>query len=571
MPIEQIRTFLSITLLIVLFLLWQAWQEDYGNALYGADVNNRTGQGTAQRGHPGKPAPSQDGYDIPLPPGDDAPVDDKMIPSLPGTASGANAKSGPGSSRAADNRYIHVRTDVFDVLLDPDGTGIHQLDLLAFPESQDDPDVPFQFLSRGLGSYFIAEAPLYGSDPALHTPPKFHAEQQDYRLAEGEDSLQVKLVRDSENGLDVTKVMTFRRGSYVIDVSYEIENTGDQPVAVRMHGRLTRYPPADQGSFLRMPTYTGGVLSNAGDIYRKIDFSDMAKEDLNVSARGGWIAMIQHYFIASWIPDSDAMNRYYTNRKNSLYTIGVSTDRIVQPGSRETIAMQGYIGPKIQDGMEAAAPNLSRTVDYGWLWMISEPLFWLLGKIHAFIGNWGVAIIILTLLIKLVFFHLSATSYKSMARMRKLQPRMMKLRDTYKDDKVKMNQRLMELYKEEKVNPVSGCLPIAVQIPVFIALYWVLLESVELRHAGFLWLTDLSAHDPFFILPISMGVTMFLQQKLNPTPPDPVQAKVMMALPFVFTVLFLFFPSGLVLYWLVNNVLSIAQQWVITKQIAPNT
>ncbi len=495
-----------------------------------------------------------------------------MIPTLPGAdLSNPDALSGSAASSDRENRPIRVRTDVFDLLIDPDGTGIRRLDLLAYPESQDRPDIPFQLLSQGLGNYFTAEAPLFGSDPALHKPPRFRPEQHDYRLAEDQDSLPVRLFWDSGDGLQVVKVMTFHRQSYVVNVSYQVENTRKQPVAVRLHGRLTRYPPPDQASIFRLPTYTGGVISNAQDPYEKIDFSDMAEQNLKRATQGGWIAMIQHYFIGSWVPDADTMNQYYTDREGHLYSIGSSTDKVIPPGGRDTLSIRGYFGPKIQDRMEAVAPNLSRTVDYGWLWIISQPLFWLLQRIHAIFGNWGVAIIILTLLIKLVFFHLSATSYKSMAKMRKLQPRMMKLRDTYKDDKVKMNQRLMALYKEEGVNPVSGCLPIAVQIPVFIALYWVLLESVELRHAGFLWLSDLSTHDPYFILPISMGITMFLQQKLNPTPPDPVQAKVMMALPFVFTVLFLFFPSGLVLYWFVNNVLSIAQQWVITRQIAPGT
>ncbi|VFM95657.1 MAG: YidC/Oxa1 family membrane protein insertase [Candidatus Kentron sp. G] len=569
MPIEQIRTFLAISLLIVLFLLWQAWQEDYGRSLSVSGAPDRTGQSE----YPGMAGPPRGdnipgGNDIPFSPGDTSSPDNRMIPALPG----ADVSTGSASSSDGQSDSIRVRTDVFDLLIEPDGTGIYQLNLLAYPESQKAPDIPFQLLLRGLGNYFVAEAPLFGSDPALHQPPRFRAERYDYRLPEGEDTLEVRLFWDSGDGLGVVKVMTLRRGSYTVDVSYEITNAKEEPVAVRLHGKLTRYPPPGESGLFRLPTYTGGVVSNAADPYEKIDFSDMAEQDLNHTAQGGWIAMIQHYFIGSWIPDANAMNQYYTSKKNNLYTIGVSTDKIIPAGGRGTIGMRSYLGPKIQDDMEAVAPNLSRTVDYGWLWLISQPLFWLLQKIHAVVGNWGWAIIILTIIIKLAFFHLSATSYKSMAKMRKLQPRMLKLRDTYKDDKVKMNQRLMELYKQEGVNPLGGCLPIAVQIPFFIALYWVLLESVELRHAEFIfWLSDLSTHDPYFVLPLAMGLTMFLQQKLNPTPPDPVQAKVMMALPFVFTVLFLFFPAGLVLYWLVNNTLSIAQQWVITRRIAPDS
>ncbi|MBT8421197.1 MAG: membrane protein insertase YidC [Gammaproteobacteria bacterium] len=564
MAIEQIRTFLAITLLVVLFLLWQAWQEDYGPAFSSINATGDANQTT----QPGMVTPFQGGRDIPLPPRTDSSVDNRMVPTLPGTDRAGESMA----SSDEENRPIRVQTDVFELFINPNGTGIYQLNLLAYPDSQDQPEVPFSLLSQRMGHYFTAEATLLGSDKTLHKPPRFRPEQHDYRLAEGEDTLEVRLPWDSGDGISVTKVMTFHRQSYAVDFSYEVKNAKEEPVAVRLHGKLTRYPPAGQNSIFRLPTYTGGVISNAEDLYQKVDFSDMTKQDLKHTSQGGWIAMIQHYFIGSWVPDPDAMNQYYTTQDGTLYTIAVSTDKIISPGGHDTISLRGYLGPKIQDRMEAVAPNLSRTVDYGWLWVISQPLFWLLKKIHSLLGNWGVAIIILTLLIKLVFFHLSATSYRSMAKMRKLQPRMVKLRDTYKDDKVKMNQRLMELYKEEGVNPVSGCLPIAVQIPVFIALYWVLLESVELRHAGFLWLSDLSTYDPFFILPVSMGITMFLQQKLNPTPPDPIQAKVMMALPFVFTFLFLFFPSGLVLYWFVNNVLSIAQQWVITRQIiAPNT
>lgn len=567
MPIEQIRTFLAITLLVVLFLLWQAWQQDYGITFSRTAPGDSTGQ-TGSSDWPGASPSSQPNPDIPLPPGNTPSTGDRMIPALPSDSSAPEA--GVSSTREK-SPYIHVRTDVLDLQIEPARTGIHQLKLLEYPESEDEPGVPVQLLSASRFEYFIAEAPLFGSDSALHKTPEFHPEQNEYHLAEGRDTLRIRLPWSSGDGIGIVKTITFRRGSYLMEVSHEITNAKKKPLAIRLHGRLTRYPPPDQGSFLRLPTYTGGVISNAADPYEKIDFSEMDKQDLDQAAKGGWIAMIQHYFIGSWIPEKETMNRYYTSEKNSLYTIGVSTDKTIASGGNGTVALRAYLGPKIQDRMEAAAPNLARTVDYGWLWFISQPLFWLLGKIYLLVGNWGVAIIVLTLLIKLVFFHLSATSYRSMARMRKLQPRMMKLRDTYKNDKAKMNQRLMELYKEEKVNPVSGCLPILVQIPVFIALYWVLLESVELRQTGFLWLTDLSVYDPFFILPLTMGASMFLQQKLNPTPPDPVQAKVMMALPFVFTGLFLFFPSGLVLYWVVNNGLSILQQWAITRQIAPNT
>nr|VFJ55087.1 MAG: protein translocase subunit yidC [Candidatus Kentron sp. FW] len=563
MSIEQIRTFLIISLLMVLFLMWQSWQEDYGNLRPDSIATGGTGAAGQSMSSPAATgSPSGLGeVDIPTPPGN-ASSSDTMIPTSPDGTSPTDS----------DERLIHVKTDLFDLFIGPDGTGIRQLDLLQYPESRKRLDIPFRLLTQAPGMHFTADAALFGSDPALHTPPAFRPEKHDYRLEEGQDTLAVRLFWDSGDGIGVTKTITFRRQSYLVDISYEIENTKEKALTARLHGRFNRYPPPGQNSIFRLPTYTGGVISYTDHPYEKIDFGDMAEQDLKLVTQGGWMAMIQHYFVGAWIPDANASNQYYTKRNGALYTIGVFTDETIQPGQRGTIGMQGYLGPKIQDRMEAAAPNLSRTVDYGWLWIISQPLFWLLQKIHSLIGNWGWSIIVLTILIKLVFFHLSATSYTSMARMRKLQPRMTKLRETYKHDKVKMNQRLMEMYKEEKVNPLSGCLPILIQIPVFIALYWVLLESVELRLASFIfWLKDLSTHDPYFVLPIAMGATMFVQQKLNPAPPDPIQAKVMMALPFVFTFLFLFFPSGLVLYWFVNNLLSIAQQWVITKRIAPDS
>jgi YidC/Oxa1 family membrane protein insertase len=325
-----------------------------------------------------------------------------------------------------------------------------------------------------------------------------------------------------------------------------------------------------EGGLFQTYTYTGGVLSQPEKPYDKIDFGDMADRALDESVQGGWAAMIQHYFAAAVVPAAEEVNYYYSIAlADARYVLGVMTPQQVTPaGATTTYAMQLYVGPKDQQRMEKLAPYLDRTVDYGWLWFIAMPLFWVLKWIHGVLGNWGFSIIALTILIKLAFFQLSAASYKSMARMRKLQPRITQLRERYASDKARMNQAMMELYKTEKINPLGGCLPILVQIPVFISLYWVLLESVELRQAPFLlWIQDLSEHDPLFVLPLLMGASMFVQQKLNPAPPDPIQAKVMMMLPIVFTFLFLFFPSGLVLYWLVNNLLSIAQQWVITRKI----
>jgi len=380
----------------------------------------------------------------------------------------------------------------------------------------------------------------------------------------------VKLHWKSDDGVRITKIYTFHRDSYVVDLRYQVENGSAEPWAARMYGQFQRSEVVPEGGLFRTYTYTGGVISGPEKPYEKIDFSDMRDVDLKRSQIGGWIAMIQHYFTSAWVPAAEGSNYFYSLAvADDRFVLGVMTPRVsVPPGGTGSVALRLYAGPKVQERLKAVSPNLERTVDYGWLWFLAEPLFWLLTKIYGFIGNWGFSIIVLTMLIKLAFFHLSATSYKSMARMRKLQPRVMDLRDRFAGDKAKLNQAMMELYKKEKINPLGGCLPILVQIPVFISLYWVLLESVSLRQAPFIfWIHDLSLHDPYFVLPLLMGITMFAQQKLNPAPPDPMQARIMMALPFVFTFLFLFFPSGLVLYWFVNNLLSIAQQWVITKKI----
>jgi YidC/Oxa1 family membrane protein insertase len=334
--------------------------------------------------------------------------------------------------------------------------------------------------------------------------------------------------------------------------------------------QLQRIPPTKDDNSQFVYTYTGGVLSSPEKRYQKISFEDMTEEPVQLDIQDGWAAMIQHYFVAAWVPPAGQVDRYFARGVgNNRFVIGMTGPATEIPaGGSSTLSSQLFVGPKIQDRLEKLAPGLELTVDYGWLTIIAQPLFWLLKNIHALIGNWGWSIILLTMLIKAVFFKLSETSYRSMANMRKLQPRIQAIRERHAGDKQKVNQAMMDLYKREKINPMGGCLPILVQIPVFIALYWMLLESVELRQAPFmLWIQDLSAPDPFYVLPLLMGVSMFLQQRLNPAPPDPIQAKVMMALPVVFTVFFLWFPSGLVLYWLVNNILSIAQQWVITKRV----
>ena len=553
MAIEQIRIILIIALCAVSFFLWEAWQRDYG---------------------PKPPPPASTGQVAPdAGPGDSAPpsADVPQAPRPARTAATAAPSLKDAAAGAGHGRKIKVATDVLTVEIDTLGGTIAGVDLRSYPVSTDRPDKPFRLLDdEDPRRYFIAQSGLTGPRSAPNHHAQFESDADAYELAVGTDVIDVPLRWRSDDGVEVTRTYRFTRDSYVVDVRIEIANRGSEAWAGAMYGQLQRGEPESEGGLFRTYTYTGGILSGPEKPYEKVDFSDMESQDVDRDVTGGWVAMIQHYFAAAWVPGAEQTNHYYSKSfANGRSAIGVVTPtHTIRPGDTGELSLLFYVGPKIQERMESVAPHLERTVDYGWLWLIAEPLFWLLNWIHGFVGNWGWAIIILTFLIKLVFFQLSATSYKSMARMRKLQPRITALRERHAADKQRMNQAMMELYREEKINPLGGCLPIVVQIPVFIALYWVLLESVELRQASFIgWLDDLSLHDPYFVLPILMGVTMLIQQKLNPTPPDPMQAKIMMALPFVFTFFFLFFPSGLVLYWFVNNVLSIIQQWVITKKI----
>ena len=560
MAIEQIRMILLVALCVVSFLLWDAWQRDYGP--------------TPQPPIPGhQPAPDSVPSDS-APPASDVPQVPQAVQSETSAAPSTDDEAAT-ATESARGRKVRVTTDVLQVEIDTLGGTIAQVELRSYPVSNDTPNEPFRLLDdTDPRTYFIAQSGLTGPRSAPNHHTQYVSDAQAYELAEGMEFIDVPLRWRSEDGVEVTRTYRFSRDNYVVDVRVDVVNRSDEPWQGALYGQLQRGEPESQGGIFRTYTYTGGILSGPEKPYEKVDFSDMESQDVDRDVIGGWVAMIQHYFAAAWIPGAEDTNHYYSKGlQYGRFALGVvSPSKLVPPGSTGTFSLDMYVGPKIQERMQDVAPHLERTVDYGWLWLIAEPLFWLLSWIHGFVGNWGWAIIILTILIKLAFFQLSATSYKSMARMRKLQPRITTLRERYAADKQRMNQAMMELYREEKINPLGGCLPILVQIPVFIALYWVLLESVELRQASFIgWLDDLSLHDPYFVLPVLMGVTMLIQQKLNPTPPDPMQAKIMMALPFVFTFFFLFFPSGLVLYWFVNNVLSIIQQWVITKKIVGQT
>jgi YidC/Oxa1 family membrane protein insertase len=420
--------------------------------------------------------------------------------------------------------------------------------------------------------FYVAQSGLIGKDLPNHKT-LFTAEKSRYVMASGSNTLQVVLSWLGNDGTKVEKIYTFHRDRYEIDLTHRINNASGGEVAPSVYYQITHDSESNQGSTF-MPTFTGGAYYTDADKFKKIKFSEMADRNLSLKTKDGWIGVIQHYFASAWIPKAGTPQEFYTKQlTDNLYAVGVVNPiGKIAPAATNEISATLFSGPQTEADLEAAAPGLEYAVDYGWLTIIAKPLFWLLSNIHGFIGNWGVAIIVLTILLKAAFFKLSATSYRSMAHMREMAPRMQSLKEKFGDDKQKLQQAMMEMYRKEKINPLSGCLPILVQIPVFIALYWVLLGSVELRHAPFFgWITDLSAKDPYYILPILMGASMIVQTYLNPAPADPLQAKIMKIMPVVFSIFFFFFPAGLVLYWLVNNILSIAQQWYINKTIHAET
>jgi YidC/Oxa1 family membrane protein insertase len=557
---DNIRLFLILALGAVLFLIYQAWVDDYGQ------LAPATAATTERPADPTTVAVPETGTRT------EAPAD---LPTPPPTDAAATDAPAIGAA-APEGAPIVVQTDVIKVDISPRGGTINNLWLHDYHVTADDPDQDFQLLKALPPNMFIAQSGLLGRDPELipNHNALFTSEQTKYTLADDSDQLTVELTHGDPSGILVTKRYRFTRGSYVVEVSQDVSNGSATPISVWDYSQLQRTPFSDPNEPRFVNTYTGAVYYGPEVKYKKEDFKDIAEEPLDIQVTNGWIAMIQHYFIGAWIPPDGVSQTFYTmdvmSGAEPKYVIGrKATNGItIPPGGTHSFTERLYAGPKLQDHLDEVAPGLRLAVDYGWLTFIAEPIFWLLELIHSVVGNWGWAIIILTILIKAAFYKLSETSYKSMANMRQVAPRLKALKDRYGDDKDRLNQAMMELYKKEKINPLGGCLPILVQIPVFIALYWVLLESVELRHAPFmLWIDNLTAPDPYYILPLIMGVSMFIQQKLNPPPPDPMQEKIMMALPFVFTVFFAFFPSGLVLYWTVNQLLSIAQQWHITRNI----
>ncbi|OJS98751.1 membrane protein insertase YidC [Marinobacter nauticus] len=559
MDIQRIVLFAGLA--IVSYLMVLAWNEDYNQP--------RTEQVTQVETS-----------------GSDGSVDDMVLPESASRTddefvtpeTGELRSTSSDGEQSVGDQFITVVTDVLELTIDRVGGNIIASSLLQYDESLDS-EQPLTLLTNTQNRTYILESGLIGRNGpdgrSAGQAPVYQAEASRFELTDGQDELIIDLKLTTDDGVDITKRYRLARDSYEIDIRYLINNQSDSDWQGNFTGKIVRdeAPDPTSQSTMGIKAYLGLVISTPDDPYEKYDFGDLSKQRVNEPVTNGWLAFLQHYFITAWVPDRDQTAQFQTTRRDQLHVMGfVYPATAVAPGQTVEVGATAYVGPKIIDRLEALAPNLDRTVDFGWLFFISLPLFYILEWFYGLVGNWGVAIILLTVLVKAVFFHLSATSYRSMAKMRAVAPQLTRLKELYGDDRQRMSQEMMALYKREKINPLGGCLPILVQMPVFIALYWVLFESVQLRHAPFmLWINDLSQMDPYFILPILMGISMFIQMSLNPTPPDPMQAKIMKLMPPIFTVFFLWFPAGLVLYWLVNNILSISQQWYITRKIEAET
>ena len=561
----NLRPVLIIGLLFLGYMIWVQWQKDYGPAQQTATPTGQTETGlSAVPEAPGSTAAGAQDLPQPL----DRPA-----------ATGAAIREPNATVTSRERNLITVRTDVLEVQIDPVGGTVVSAVLLDYPVEHERPEQKVELLVPQGNQLFIAQSGLLSHQAAPNHTTTYTFDSPTYEMADGSTELRVPLRWQSETGLQVLKTFVFRPGEYEIAVLHEVANNGSETWSGSRYDQLQRVVPGDQekAGFTNPGRYSffGVGFYNPADKFEKIDFEDLADEPFKKTTTSGWLAMIQHYFFAAWIPPAEEEVTYSTQVISGdgwprYVARNVSPLRIIPTGDSGSFASRLYLGPKLQDELPAIAPGLEYTVNYGIFTVFSKPLFWLLEKIHDYVGNWGWAIVILTLLIKAAFFKLTEAQYRSTARMRKLQPRIEQLKERYGDDRQRMSQAMMELYKKEKVNPLGGCLPILVQIPIFIALYWVLLESVELRQAPFiLWIDNLSARDPYFILPLLNAVFMFATQRLTPmVGMDPLQQKMMQMMPIVFSIMFAFFPAGLVLYWATNAGLSLAQQYYITRKIA---
>ncbi|GAA3550054.1 membrane protein insertase YidC [Zobellella aerophila] len=540
---ESQRNILLIALLLVSFLIWQQWQTDKAP----------------------KPEPvlaSQSGTDS----------SDAFVPESDLADGDIPATDAPVS---AARRLVTITTDTLKLSIDTRGGDVVHAELLEHDDELNSDD-KFVLLRNGTDFVHVAQSGLIGRDgPDARADgrPVYQAEQSAFELAADQDSLSVPMTYTNDQGVVFTKTFTLHRDQHLVEVSYRINNRSAEPVQAQLYAQLKQSevdPDAEGGNALMASAYRGPAYSTTDTRYTKYDFQDVREANLNQTTEGGWVGMLQHYFVAAWIAPEQETNQLYSRARSNEGIIGFKAPLVdVAPGAEQTLTAKLWLGPKLQDEMAAAATNLDLTVDYGWLWFIAQPLFKLLQFLQGFVVNWGLAIVLTTFAVRGIMYPLTKAQYTSMAKMRMLQPKLVALRERYGDDRQKMSQGMMELYKKEKVNPLGGCLPILVQMPIFISLYWVLMESVELRHAPFfLWIDDLSVRDPYFVLPILMGASMFVIQKMSPTTvTDPMQQKVMQFMPIIFTFFFLWFPAGLTLYWLVSNVVTIAQQWYIFRQL----
>ncbi|QLB43731.1 membrane protein insertase YidC [Mannheimia pernigra] len=528
------RGLLLMGLLLVSVLIFTQWRQDFNPEIQAQKQAQATAQLQQQMG------------DVPA-------------------ASNAN----PIADSITQGKTITVESDVLRLTIDTLGGDVVSSDLLKH-NAELNSNTPFKLLQQDGTKTYVAQSGLVGKN-GIDTNsgrPQYAVTANSFKLADGQNELSVPLTFEKD-GIVYTKTFTLKRGSYDVGVNFNIKNNTAETIEVQPYGQLKHSVVESSGS-LTMPTYTGGAYSSSETNYKKYSFQDMEKANLSINTKAGWIAVLQHYFVSAWVPNQDVENNLYSRTNNGVATIGYRGPlTTIAPNSEANLSSKLWTGSKDQKEMEEAANNLDLTVDYGWAWFIAKPLFWLLTTIQKIVGNWGLAIIGVTIVVKSLLYPLTKAQYTSMAKMRMLQPKIQEMRDRFGDDRQRMSQEMMKLYKEEKVNPMGGCLPILIQMPIFIALYWTFMEAVELRHAPFFgWIQDLSAQDPYYILPLLMGASMFWLQKMSPTPvADPMQQKVMTFMPVIFTVFFLWFPSGLVLYWLTSNLITIAQQWVIYRNL----
>ena len=561
LPTEVQRIVLLIGLAATAYLLILAWNEDYIATNGNAQVTTSADPLLIDAASDFTPVAAE----VSQPTVSDVP-DDSLI------ASQEVAIDVVSPQQDNSARLIKIRTPELLLWLDRLGGDVVRVELPKFPLEIDRPDIPYRLLDNGAGTIYVAQSGLIGEDgiDSGGERPLYSANASSFDLGDN-DTLTVELTAQ-RGGLDVSKIYEFRRGDYLVDLHYRVRNNYERAITASLFAQIKRdaSEPEDSSSSPMGPRpYLGAALTTTENRYEKLEFEDLDEGPYRMAVQGGWISFLQHYFLSAWVAPADELNSFYgRKRSDGTYIVGYTGPlKTVPAGATGEWSTQFYAGPKDQKRLEEISPNLNLTIDYGFLWWIAMPLFYLLDWLHSFVGNWGGAIILLTILVKLVLYPLSAASYKSMANMRRVGPQMKRLQERHADDRQKLSQEMMALYKKEKVNPLGGCLPMLLPMPIFIALYWVLFESVELRQAPFaLWINDLSAMDPFFILPLLMGASMFVQQMLSPAVGDPMQVRMMKMMPIMFTVLFLFFPAGLVLYWLVNNVLGVAQQWFVIRQ-----